>query len=100
VPQITIRGDNNLINFASGEQVKVTSGGMADSAARPTRHVQWPRQILDAIRIKAMETGRSGDELCEIAGRTLGRVVLNLEKLSARELALVYEAICTSDRKA
>jgi len=98
-PQITIRGDNNLINFGTSGGMKVKTAGQTDAVSRPTRNAQWPQQILDAIRVKAMETRRSSGELCEIAGHTLGRAVVTLEKLSARELARVYEAICAAERR-
>ncbi len=100
VPQITIRGDNNLINFGASGVVRVKGSGQVDSGSRPARNAQWPQQILDAIRVKAIETRRSSDEVCEIAGRALGRAVVTLEKLSARELARVYEAVCASERRA
>jgi hypothetical protein len=99
VPQITIRGDNNLINFGTSGGLKVTAGSQSDAVPPPTRNPQWPQQILDAIRVKAMETRRSSEEVCEIAGQTLGRAVVTLEKLSARELARVYEAICVAERQ-
>ncbi|MBV8454038.1 MAG: hypothetical protein JOZ29_17450 [Deltaproteobacteria bacterium] len=99
VPQITIRGDNNLINFGTSGVVRVNAGGAVDSGVQPARNAQWPQQILDAIRLKAAKTRRSNDEVCELAARVLGRAVVTLERLSARELARVYEAVCISDRK-
>ncbi len=99
VPQITIRGDNNLINVGSSGIVKVKATEVADSAAQTARNGQWPQQILDAIRLKAAKTRRSNEQICELAGRVLGRAVLNIEKLSARELARVYEALCAGDSK-
>jgi len=99
MPQITIRGDNNLINFGTSGVVKVNSGGTVDSNTQPVRNGHWPQQILDAIRIKAVKTRRSNDEVCELAARVLGRAVVTLERLSARELARVYEAVCASERK-
>ena len=99
MPQITIRGDNNLINFGTSGMVKVSSGGVADSGLQPARNGQWPQQILDAIRLKAVKNRRSNDEVCELAARVLGRAVVTLERLSARELARVYEAVCASGRK-
>jgi len=99
VPQITIRGNNNLINFGTSGVVRVNAGGAADSELQPARNGQWPQQILDAIRLKAAKTRRSNDEVCELAARVLGRAVVTLERLSARELARVYEAVCVSDRK-
>jgi hypothetical protein len=99
-PQITIRGDNNLINFGTSGGLKVKSIGEAvDPPAGPARSAQWPQQILDAIRVKAMETQRSSEEICEIAEHSLGRPVVTLEKLSARELARVYEAICSAEQQ-
>jgi hypothetical protein len=97
-PQITIRGDNNLINVGAGATVRVKHREQADSRPRASGNPQWPQQILDAIRVKAIESQRSQAEVCEIAGQTLGRVVLTLEKLNVRELARVYEAICASGR--
>ena len=97
-PQITIRGDNNLINVGAGATVRVKHREQADSRPRASGNPQWPQQILDAIRVKALESRRSQAEICEIAGQTLGRVVLTLEKLNARELARVYEAVCASGR--
>jgi hypothetical protein len=99
VPQITIRGDNNLINFGTSDVVRVDGASAADSVARPLANREWPQQILDAIRGKAVQTRRSDSELCELAERTLGRPVLTLDKLSARELARVYEAVCAGARK-
>ena len=99
VPQITIRGDNNLINLGASGVVKVNTMGAADSGLPAVRNGQWPQQILDAIRVKAAKTRRSNDEVCELAGRVLGRAVVTLERLSARELARVYEAVCESERK-
>lgn len=98
VPQITIRGDNNLINFGTSGVVRV-NGGSLDPGLPAGRNGQWPQQILDAIRIKAAKTRRSNNEVCELAARVLGRAVVTLERLSARELARVYEAICASERK-
>jgi hypothetical protein len=100
VPQITIHGDNNLVNFGTSSVMRVKAGGPPDSRFHPPRNGQWPQQILDAIRLKAAKTRRSNDEVCEIAARVLGRAVVTLERLSARELARVYEAICASERKA
>jgi hypothetical protein len=97
-PQITIRGDNNLINVGAGATVRVKHREQADARPRASGNPHWPQQILDAIRVKALESRCSQAEVCEIAGQTLGRVVLTLEKLNARELARVYEAICTSGR--
>jgi hypothetical protein len=99
LPQITIRGDNNLINFGTKGLVKVNAGGSFDSGLQAPRNGQWPQQILDAIRLKAAKTRRSSDEVCELAGRVLGRAVVTLERLSARELARVYEALCATERK-
>ncbi len=99
VPQITIRGDNNLINLGKNGAVSVNTGGAVDSGWQPARNGQWPQQILDAIRLKAAKTRRSNDEMCELAARVLGRAVVTLERLSARELARVYEALCASERK-
>jgi hypothetical protein len=95
VPQITIRGDNNLINLGTSGVVKVNSSGGAEYRPQSGRNSQWPQQILDAIRVKAVRGGRSNNELCELAGRVLGRAVVTLERLSARELARVYEAVCS-----
>jgi hypothetical protein len=100
VPQITIHGDNNLVNFGTSGIVKVKAGGTLDPRFQPSRNGQWPQQILDAIRLKAAKMRRSNDEVCEIAARVLGRAVVTLERLSARELARVYEAVCASERKA
>ncbi len=100
MPQITIRGDNNLINLGTSGAVKVNTGGAVDSDWQPARNGQWPQQILDAIRLKAARTRRSNDEVCELAARVLGRPVVTLERLSARELARVYEVLCASERKA
>jgi hypothetical protein len=99
VPQITIRGDNNLINFGTSGVVKVSPGAGNDPGLPQVRNAQWPRQILDAIRLKAARSRRSNDDVCELAGRVLGRAVLTLERLSARELARVYEAVCAGDWK-
>jgi hypothetical protein len=99
MPQITIRGDNNLINLGKNAAVKVKTGRAVDSGWQPARNGQWPQQVLDAIRLKAMRTRRSNDEVCELAARVLGRAVVTLERLSARELARVYEALCANDRK-
>ncbi|HJU10759.1 MAG TPA: hypothetical protein VJ728_07775 [Candidatus Binataceae bacterium] len=99
LPQITIRGDNNLINFGTGGSVKVSSSGASAPALQPIRNSQWPQQILDAIRLRAAKNRRSNEEVCELAGRVLGRAVLTLERLSARELARVYEAVCASEWK-
>jgi hypothetical protein len=99
MPQITIRGDNNLINLGKSAAVKVNAGGAVDSSWQPARNGQWPQQVLDAIRLKAGRTRRSNDEVCELAARVLGRAVVTLEKLSARELARVYEALCANERK-
>jgi hypothetical protein len=100
LPQITIRGDNNLISFGTSGSVKVSSAMGADSRVQPARNGQWPQQILDAIRLKATKNRRSNEEVCELAGRVLGRAVLTLETLSARELARVYEAVCAREWKA
>jgi len=99
VPQITIRGDNNLINLGTNGVVRVNADGVVNSGLQPVRNGQWPQQILDAIRLKAAKTRRSNDEVCELAARVLGRAVVTLERLSARELARVYEAVCASERK-
>jgi hypothetical protein len=99
VPQITIRGDNNLINFGTSGVVRVNAGGAVDSGLQPARNGQWPQQILDAIRFKAAKSRRSNDEVCELAALVLGRAVVTLERLSACELARVYEAVCVSGRK-
>ena len=99
VPQITIRGDNNLISLGTSGVVKVSGGSGADSRLQPVRNSQWPQQILDAIRVKAAKTRRSNEEVCELAGRVLGRPVVTLERLSARELARVYEAVCSGEPK-
>jgi hypothetical protein len=99
MPQITIRGDNNLINFGASGMVKVNGGAGADCRPQPMRTAQWPQQLLDAIRLKAAKHHHSNDELCDLAGRVLGRAVLTLERLSARELARVYEAVCATDKK-
>jgi hypothetical protein len=98
--QITVRGDNNLINVGTGGTVKVNSGGAADYRLQSGRTSQWPQQILDAIRVKATRDRRSNNELCELAGRVLGRAVVTLERLSARELGRVYEAMCAGQRGA
>jgi hypothetical protein len=99
VSQITIRGDNNLISVGTSGVVKVGGGEANDSRSQPTRKAQWPQQILDAIRVKAAKNRRSNDEVCELAGRVLGRAVVTLERLSARELARVYEAVCSGEWK-
>lgn len=99
IPQITIRGDNNLISLGSSGAVKVKTAGAGEHAKRGAHKVQWPQQILDAIRAKAAEKRYSTNELCEIAGRALGRVVLTVEKLSARDLARVYECLCSNKGK-
>jgi hypothetical protein len=99
MPQITIRGDNNLINLGKSAAVKVNAGRAVDSGWQPARNGQWPQQVLDAIRLKAARTRRSNDEVCELAARVLGRAVVTLERLSARELARVYEALCANERK-
>jgi hypothetical protein len=101
VPQITIRGDNNLINLGTSGVVKVNPGAAAELPApfHPTRTAQWPQQILDAIRLKAVRNRRSNEQVCELAGRVLGRAVLTLDRLSARELARVYEALCANESK-
>jgi hypothetical protein len=98
LPQITIRGDHNLIHLGSSGGLKLKTVA-AESAQRPPRSVQWPQQILDAIRVKAADKRYSPNDLCEVAGRALGRVVLTLEKLSARDLARVYERLCANERK-
>jgi hypothetical protein len=99
VPQITIRGDNNLINLGSSGMVRVSADRAVDSSLPLPRNGQWPQQILDAIRVKAAKSRRSNDEMCELAARVLGRAVVTLERLSARELARVYEALCASEQR-
>jgi hypothetical protein len=99
IPQISIRGDNNLINFGAKGVVRVNSGGGPDPGARLHRSSQWPQQILEAIRVKAAKSRRSNDEVCDLAGRVLGRAVLRLDTLTARELARVYEAVCAAPAK-
>jgi hypothetical protein len=98
LPQITIRGDNNLINLGASGVIKVTGGGL-EAPTQPTLNAHWPQQILDAIRLKAAQTRRSNEQVCELATRVLGRAVVAMEKLSARELARVYEAVCASQQK-
>ena len=98
-PQITIRGDNNLISFGTSGVLKVNAEEAAQPDSRPERKRQWPQQILDAIRIEAAKARRSNDDVCELAARVLGRAVVTLERLSARELVRVYEAICSHERK-
>jgi hypothetical protein len=98
-PQITIRGDNNLIALGTSGMVRVNADRAVDSGLQPPRSRQWPQQILDAIRLKAVKTRRSTDEVCELATRVLGRAVVTLERLSARELARVYEAVCANEQK-
>jgi hypothetical protein len=98
VPRITIRGDNNMINLGTSGVVKVNARG-ADPVLLPARNAQWPQQILDAIRLKSAKARRTDEEVCELAARVLGRAVVTLERLSARELARVYEAVCASERK-
>ncbi|GEM_PF-2159015 len=96
VPQITIRGDNNLINLGTNGVVKVFKGGQPElPSGYPARNAPWPRQILDAIRLRAPKNRRSNDRLCELAGQVLGRPIVNLERLSVKELARVYEAVCS-----
>jgi hypothetical protein len=95
-PQITIRGDNNLINLGASGIVKVSSG-LATPSLQTPRNGYWPQQLLDAIRVKAARNRRSNEQICELAGRVLGRPVVTLEKLAARELARVYEAVCASE---
>jgi hypothetical protein len=97
--QITIRGDNNLINFGTSGVVKVSGGQPGTPPMQPVRNGQWPQQILDAIRLKAAKSRRSNEQVCELAGRVLGRAVVTLEKLSTRELARVYEAVCADETK-
>src|SRR5215472_15297649 len=97
VPQITIRGDNNLISLGTSGILEVSSGPRAASSPQPVSNGHWPQQILDAIRLKAVKSRRSNDQICELAGRMLGRPVVTLERLSARELARVYEAVCASE---
>jgi hypothetical protein len=100
LPQITIRGDNNLINLGRSGGVNVNTAGAVDSGWQPARYgQQWPQQILDAIRRKAARTRRSNNDVCELAARVLGRAVVTLERLSARELARVYEALCASEHR-
>jgi len=94
VPQITIRGDNNLINVGASGVVTVSSGAADGSSLPSVRSRHWPQQILDAIRLKAAKSRRSNDQICEVAGRVLGRPIVTLERLSTRELARVYEAVC------
>jgi hypothetical protein len=96
-PQITIRGDNNLINLGTSGVVKVSTGAGAEPPLQPVRNGHWPQQILDAIRLRAARNRRSNDQICEVAGRVLGRAVVTLETLSARELVRVYEAVCASE---
>ena len=96
VPQIMIRGDNNLISLGTTGLVSVSSGPGAALTSQPARNGHWPQQILDAIRLKAGKTRRSNDRICEIAGRVLGRPIVALERLTARELARVYEAVCSN----
>jgi len=98
-PQITIRGDNNLITLGTTGVVKVSSASAADSRSPLVANGQWPQQILDAIRLKAAKNRRSNEEVCELAGRVLGRAVVTLERLSARDLARVYEAVCAGEWK-
>jgi hypothetical protein len=96
-PQITIRGDNNLINLGTSGIVKVSTGALAPSSVPPVRNGQWPQQLLDAIRAKAAKSRRSNEQICDLAGRVLGRAVVTLEKLTTRELARVYEAVCATE---
>jgi hypothetical protein len=99
-PQITIRGDNNLINLGTSGVVKVSTGAVAPSSVTPVRNGQWPQQLLDAIGAKAAKSRRSNEQICDLAGRVLGRAVVTLEKLTTRELARVYEAVCASEASA
>ena len=99
VPQITIRGDKNLINLGTSSVVTVRQEPVSNLGSPVTRKSQWPQQILDAIRLNASKTRRSHDEVCELATRVLGRPVVTLDKLSARELARVYEALCETRGK-
>ena len=96
-PQITIRGDNNLISLGTSGVVKVSSARAADSRLPLVPNGQWPQQILDAIRVKAAKNRHSNEEVCELAGRVLGRAVVTLDRLCARDLARVYEAVCAGD---
>jgi hypothetical protein len=99
-PQITIRGDNNLISLGTTGVVKVSSARAADSRLPVVPNGQWPQQILDAIRVKATKNRHSSEDVCELAGRVLGRPIVTLDRLSARDLARVYEAVCSGDWRA
>jgi hypothetical protein len=96
VPQITIRGDNNLISLGSSGAVSMSTGSGAASPSQPLPNGHWPQQILDAIRLKAGKDRRSNDRICELAGRVLGRPIVTLDRLNTRELARVYEAVCAT----
>jgi hypothetical protein len=96
IPRITIQGDNNLINLGTNGVVKVWKGIQTDlPLGHPVRNAPWPQQILDAIRLKAPRNRRSNERLCELASQVLGRPIVNLERLSAKELARVYQAVCS-----
>lgn len=99
IPQITIRGDNNLISLGTSGVVKVSSARATDSRLPLATNGQWPQQILDAIRVKAAKHRQSNEQLCELAGRVLGRAVVTLDRLNSRDLARVYEAVCAGDWK-
>ena len=99
IPHITIRGDNNLITVGAGAVVKAEARRFDERRAYDP-YAYWPRQILDAIKVKAIENRISTNDLCEIAQNILGRVVLTIDKLSARDLARVYEALCAGETSA
>ena len=92
LPQITIRGDNNLITLGTTGVVTVGSA-KGESRLPVPPNSQWPQQILNGIRLKASKSRLSNEQICELAGRILGRAVVTLDRLSARDLARVYEAL-------
>lgn len=99
IPQITIRGDNNLITLGATGVVTVGSARAESRVPMPPSN-QWPQQILNGIRLKASKCRLSNEQICELAGRVLGRAVVTLDRLSARDLVRVYEAVGAGDCKA
>ncbi len=100
-PTVAVTGNHNhniikIHNGNAGIHVRVDDENPHKAPATPA----WRAELLGAIRMRAAEFTMSEEMLCEEATRALGRKIVLLDRLNARELAKVYAAVDKMKRPA
>ncbi len=92
-PTISVNGDHNVINLHTGRGGLKALGLSPPTAVSQPKRLNWRNEILQSVRRQAGELGLDEEQLRAEACRVLGRIIVAVDRLAAKELGQLLSAL-------